>query len=616
MVLSEAAVSGHKRRGVAVAGISRICYGTGVLLLLFTLSFAGEQPEQLRCKIIDIKGAVQLWSKTSSAMGTLKRSDDLSSGKTLILKDDASLHLTFEPLIDLFIEKSTIIGFDNLLVERTGGVIRMHCTMEKGTFFLKAPSQAGHTLLFTLRTPAATIDVSTVEISITVSDDGTTVAEVRHGSAKVLPLESALKTVLNSGSRGEIKRSKPQVMLSGIGDSTAVLHKKHQKQPSIAILSVKSKDKSEENLEHISNSVASAFEKSTSAKVLFLDDVKKLLHAEGVDRLLDCFTDSCISRIGAQAGVDIVIVGNLGQLGTTHILDLKMVDVLRDKLLKRTSISVTDDLGLILKEIPGAIGKLVETDLVLTSVVESPATAEPASTPALYQEKIVWIFPGGFVMGSNCKSGEVDELPAHKVKLNGFFIDRFEVTRDEFEKVMGYNPSSAKGCSNCPVTDVTWQEASDYCTKVGKRLPTEAQWEYACRAGSTTPFYTGMTITGDQANFNAQKPFGGSPLGPFKGKIVPVGSFPHNSWNLHDMYGNAAEWCADWYDIAYYGNSLETNPPGPKTGKLKVVRGGGWSSDGNGLRSSNRMAYNPELRLNTIGFRCVQPDEPDVPKKK
>ncbi|MBN1306633.1 MAG: SUMF1/EgtB/PvdO family nonheme iron enzyme [Chitinispirillaceae bacterium] len=596
-------------------GISGIRYSAGIMLL-FVLSAAGEQPEALRCKIIDKKGAMQLWSKTASTMGALERSDDLSSGKTLILKDDASLHLMFEPFIDLFLEKSAVVAFDNILIERAGGVIRMHCTMGKGSLFLKAPPQAGYTLLFTLSTPAATIDVSMAEILISVGDDGTTVAEVRHGSAKVLPLESALKTVLNSGSRGEIKRNTPQVLLSGIGDSTAVLSKKPHKQPSIAILSVKSKDKSEGNLEHISNSVATAFEKSTRAKVLFLDDVKKLLHTEGVDRLLDCFTDSCISRIGARAGVDIVIVGNLGQLGTTHILDLKMVDVLRDKLLKRTSVSVTEDLGLILKEIPGAIEKLVEKDSVLTSVVESPATAEPDSALQGYQEKIVWIFPGSFVMGSSHTSGEVDELPSHKVKLGGFFIDRFEVTREEFEKVMGYNPSSAKGCGTCPVTDVTWREASGYCTKVGKRLPTEAQWEYACRAGSVTPFYTGATITGDQANFNARKPFGGSPVGLFRGKAVPVGSFPPNGWNLHDMYGNAAEWCADWYDVAYYGNTPEEDPRGPKTGKLKVVRGGGWSSDGNGLRSSNRMAYNPELRLNTIGFRCVTPDKPTVPKKK
>jgi formylglycine-generating enzyme required for sulfatase activity len=225
-----------------------------------------------------------------------------------------------------------------------------------------------------------------------------------------------------------------------------------------------------------------------------------------------------------------------------------------------------------------------------------------------YQEKLVWIFPGTATMGAQFATGEVDELPVHKAELDGFYMDRFEVTRDEFEKVMGFNPSSAKGCGNCPVTNVTWQEADAYCKKLGKRLPTEAEWEYACRAGTKTPFFWGVTITDEQANFDASKPYGGSPAGMFKGKVVPVGSYPPNGWNLHDMTGNVAEWCSDWYDIAYYGNSPGVNPKGPAAGKLKVVRGGSWSSDGNGLRSANRSAYNPDLRLGVIGFRCVKED--------
>ena len=591
----------------------QICITAAVLLSTLS-AYAENKPAPLRSKIIKKQGNVQLWNIKTTTRSSFEKSEDLLSGTTLSLPSDASLHLTFEPLIDFILNPSTTLSFENLLIERERGVIRIKCTMESGSVSLKAPPQAGHTLLFTLKSPAATIDVSAAEITITVDKKGTTTVEVEHGNAKVLPHNSTLKTVLNSGSRGIIYPDKPHVQLSGISDTPPRKQKKiKMKQPSIAILSVKSSDTKKENLEHISNTVAHEFEKSTNATVLFLDDIKKLLHAEGGDRLLDCFTDSCISRIGARAGVDIVIVGNLGKLGSTHILDLKMVDVLRDKMLKRTSVKVKEDLGLILNEIPGAINNLVDVDTVLTSVVTTPATVKDTSATPAYKEKVVWIFPGTFTMGSGNRSGEVDELPKHEVSLDGFFIDRFEVTRDEFKAVMGYDPSSSKGCGSCPVTGITWQEAATFCTKTGKRLPTEAEWEYACRAGTKTPFYTGVTISDEQANFNAQKPYGGSTIGTFRGKVIPVGSLKPNSWNLHDMYGNAAEWCFDWYDVAYYGNSPDKNPSGPQKGKLKTVRGGSWQSEGIGLRSANRTAYNPELRLHTIGFRCVKPGDEKKP---
>lgn len=579
-----------------------------ITVILYSLPVSGQKgPEELRCKVINKKGSVKLWSKKDSRMMDFQECGELISGTTIILKNGAELQLTFEPLIDFKVKDETTIGFDNLLIDRSSGTIRMRSNMELGSFNLKAPPQAGHTLLFTLQTPAATIDVSAAEIELAVEKSGQTTIKVFHGTAKILPHASSMKTVLHRGSKGVIRPKQPQVQLSALEDRPTSEKKPPMKQPSIAILSVKSTTTSKDNLEHISNSVAREFEKSGKAKVLFLEDVKKMMHDEGQDRLLDCFTDSCISRIGSKAGVDIVIVGNLGKLGSTHVLDLKMVDVLRDKMLKRTSVSVKEDLGKILDEIPGAIGNLVEEDTVMTAVVQEPSTGKDGQTEE-YKEKVVWIFPGSFTMGSNSKSGEVDELPDHTVELDGFFIDRFEVTRGEFERVMGYNPSSSKGCRNCPVTNVTWQEARDFCKKVGMTLPTEAQWEYAARAASKTPFYTGVTITADQANFDARKPYEGSPIGPFRGKLLPVGSFPANSWNLHDMHGNASEWCLDWYDANYYGNSPDKNPEGPEKGKLKVVRGGNWKNEGSGLRSANRTAYNSTLRLNTIGFRCVKND--------
>lgn len=572
-------------------------------------------PEPLRCKIISKTGVIGLWSKNTSSMGSLDNCSDLQSGKTLILDNNEFIQLTFEPLIEMKLRGPASVVFENLAIDRSTGAIRMLCRMDKGTMLLKAPPQPGHVLLFTCKTPSAVLDASAIDMTVTVDSAGTTTTDIHRGATKILPGSGTLKTVLNAGSRGIASPGRAQLATSSLPDSAVqVKTTVAQKQPTIGILSIKSSQPGN-NLEPVSNAVAQAFETSTNAKILFLDDIRKLLHSEGKENLLSCFTDSCISRIGAGAGVDIVIVGNLGQLGTSYILDLRMIDVLRDKPLSRASINVTDDPGKILTEIPKAVTKLSAGDTTLSAVVKSSAGDDSSSLSFNYQEQITWIFPGKYVMGAHHKTGDVDELPTHEVLLDGFFIDRYEVTRQDFEKVMGYNPVPSKGCGTCPVTNVTWQEASDYCTKTGKRLPTEAEWEYACRGNSTTLYYKGVALSSEDANFNGQQPFGGSPVGKFIGKVVPVGGYAPNKWNLHDMYGNAAEWCHDWYDIAYYGNSPVSNPKGPLQGKLRVVRGGSWNSAGGDLRSANRMAYNPELRLGTIGFRCVKNSD-DVPTAK
>jgi formylglycine-generating enzyme required for sulfatase activity len=337
-----------------------------------------------------------------------------------------------------------------------------------------------------------------------------------------------------------------------------------------------------------------------------------MLASEGIDRLLGCFADSCISRIGNAIGADIVILGGIGQLGSTHLFSLKMVDVLRDNVISRTSVKVTGDPGKIIDEIPAAVENILKkserhVDSVIT-VPEAPRQTEAAEAKPSYRETVTWIKGGTFVMGSKAVEGGADETPQHNVVLRGFFMDKYEVSKDDFERVMGATPSGSKGCGACPVENVSWDEAQDYCKKLGRRLPTEAQWEYACRAGTTTQFHFGNTLAGDQANFNSSQPFGGAPPSPPKEKTLPGGSYAPNAWGLFDMHGNVAEWCSDWYDAAYYGNSAKENPQGPKEGKLRVVRGGAWNSSGAGLRSGRRSGYNPSLRLTSVGFRCVKDD--------
>jgi hypothetical protein len=206
------------------------------------------------------------------------------------------------------------------------------------------------------------------------------------------------------------------------------------------------------------------------------------------------------------------------------------------------------------------------------------------------------LIPGGtFMMGSN--EGNDWQKPVHQVTVSGFWMDKHEVTQAEYERVMGTNPSGYNGCPNCPVEKVSWNDAVDFCTKVGKRLPTEAEWEYAARAGSTTKYYWGNDMNGDYAWYP----------GNSDSKTHPVGQKRPNAWGLHDMSGNVWEWCTDWF--ANYSAEFETNPTGPATGANRVVRGGSFYplNDGSdGLVSAFRNGWSPDIKYSNLGFRCAR----------
>ena len=166
-----------------------------------------------------------------------------------------------------------------------------------------------------------------------------------------------------------------------------------------------------------------------------------------------------------------------------------------------------------------------------------------------------------------------------------------------------------------PVVGVSWDDAVAYgewlSKKTGRkfRLPTEAEWEYACRAGEKTPFNTGENLTTDQANYDGNYPYNGNAKGEYRQKTVAVESFEPNKWGLYNMHGNVWEWCSDWFGGKYYdeckASGTVTNPAGPSTGSDRVLRGGGWGSNAGRCRSATRDWSSPGLRSDLVGFRLV-----------
>jgi formylglycine-generating enzyme required for sulfatase activity len=294
--------------------------------------------------------------------------------------------------------------------------------------------------------------------------------------------------------------------------------------------------------------------------------------------------------------------------------------------------------------------------------------------------KLRYLRPGKFLMGSSpgeqeaaleevkkltgkepdeaTKAWRQGEGPAREVQITkGFYIGAYEVTQEEYEEVVGTNPShfSAKGkgrASVCdldtrrfPVDTVTFDAAEKFCKKLSERkdekaagrkyrLPTEAEWEYACRGGhkirqigkkAELPFHLkkpSASLTSDQANFDGKYPFGsGATQRRSWGRTCEVGSYKPNAWGLYDMHGNVWEWCSDWFDLDYYSTRAKRKPDkdptgpaaqpdkskfGDEQGNSRVLRGGSWDAKGRDCRSARRNALGSEgPSLNNIGFRVV-----------
>ncbi len=240
---------------------------------------------------------------------------------------------------------------------------------------------------------------------------------------------------------------------------------------------------------------------------------------------------------------------------------------------------------------------------------EPQAKPDSKSITNTLDMKFVLVSPGTFMMGSpkEEKERKPDEAQ-HKVTLTkGFYMSVYPVTQEQWTAIMGKNPSKFQGDKNLPVEQVNWSECQEFIKKLQEkdkrsyRLPTEAEWEYACRAGTTTPFHFGETISTEQANYNGNYVYGTGKKGLYREKTVPVGSFPANAWGLHDMHGNVWQWCQDLF-AEYPKQDVATDPLGT-TGENRVIRGGSWIDNPLECRSAYRGGCKPTLRHGLIGFR-------------
>lgn len=221
---------------------------------------------------------------------------------------------------------------------------------------------------------------------------------------------------------------------------------------------------------------------------------------------------------------------------------------------------------------------------------------------------------GAFIMGSGDTTGRPDERPRQKIFLDGFMIDKFEVTNAQYlafiaatghkEPFNVYGEGSLfnmKGIETRPVVQVTWHDAADYCQWVGKRLPTESEWEKSARGTDARVYPWGdEPPSSTRANFDREW-VGGDTL-------MPVGSYPNgvSPYGVNDLSGNAREWVQDWYEEDYYRYIPDRNPKGPISGLLKVIRGGSWHSFEPDLRTAARGKGGFALKTHGTGFRCAR----------
>ncbi len=245
--------------------------------------------------------------------------------------------------------------------------------------------------------------------------------------------------------------------------------------------------------------------------------------------------------------------------------------------------------------------------------------------------ELIAVPAGEFLMGSpdDDERARDDEKPQHLVRVTKpLLVGRYEVPQAEYQAVQGTNPSwfsktgggqkkvAGLDTSRFPVERISWNDAVEFCKKLSERpaekaagrsyrLLTEAEWQYCCRAGTTTSFSYGESLSSNQANINGRFPYGGAKRGPYLGRTTTVGSYEPNAFGLYDMHGNVGELCFDWFGRDYYQQSPTDDPQGPEKGADHLLMGGSWSADAFRCRAAHRRSNAPSGIARYFGFRVV-----------
>jgi formylglycine-generating enzyme required for sulfatase activity len=306
--------------------------------------------------------------------------------------------------------------------------------------------------------------------------------------------------------------------------------------------------------------------------------------------------------------------GGLAGFGFVGLLLKNLFDSQPKSQLGSTSIPITQ----------GNAAIILETIRFTTVKLDNQGkiVARPKGTAQIYKEELgngisltmMKIPAGSYMMGSlsNEVGSQAEEKPQHKVNLKSFYLGQTEVTQAQYQAIMGTNPSKFKG-AELPVEQVSWLNAQEFCEKLSQKtgknysLPSESQWEYACRAGTTTPFSFGDTITTDAANYNGNYIYGKAPKGIYRQKTTVVNTFPPNAFGVFDMHGNVWEWCEDGWSDNYKNASSDGSGSvllAPNSG-AHVLRGGSWVNYPNNCRSAYRLRSNADVFNSAVGFRVV-----------
>jgi formylglycine-generating enzyme required for sulfatase activity len=344
------------------------------------------------------------------------------------------------------------------------------------------------------------------------------------------------------------------------------------------------------------------------------EQIERAVQELTIERARQARRRGLVLRLAALAGLVILAVGIINYQATQQAAATATA-VAQQAAATATTVAIANATAT--QQAAPTATAVAQANATATAIAQRAATAVAQGKPIPQPRgndgaRMVYVPEGEFEMGSN--NGDDDEKPVHRIFLDAFWIDVFEVTNALYKKCVdagrcqppgnssSYTRSSYFGNSqfdNYPVIYVSWDDAHAYCTWAGKRLPTEAQWEKAARGTDGRIYPWGNTFDKNLLNSNE----GG------KGDTTAVGSYPGGAspYGALDMAGNVWEWVADWYDNGYYANSPRQNPTGPSSGESRVLRGGSWNHFQNLARAAYRYDYgHPTNRYNDFGFRCAQ----------